>query len=82
MPVPMMLYFMGLAKEENAKHPETITFTAEVVPDLVFKYKEDYDLGDLVTIENEYGISTTARITEVLESWDATGYNLELKFDE
>ena len=76
------VYMVGLAAEENKQHPETITFTAEIVPDLVFKYKEDYNLGDLITIENEYGISTTARITEVLENWDATGYNLELKFDE
>lgn len=75
-------YMVGLAAEENAKHPETITFTADVIPDVAFHYKEDYDLGDLVTIQNEFGISTTARITEVLESWDATGYNLELKFDE
>lgn len=75
-------YMVGLAAEENKQHPETITFTAEVVPDLVFKYKEDYDLGDLVTIENEYGISAVARVSEVLESWDNTGYNLEIKFNE
>lgn len=82
LPLPMMLYYMWLAKEEQAKKPELITFTADVVPDLTFKYKEDYFLGDLVTIENEYGISSVARITEVLESWDSTGYSLEIKFNE
>lgn len=81
-PIPYFLYLLGMAAEENTKHPEQITFTAEIIPDLTYKYKEDYWLGDLVTVENEFGISTVARITEVLESWDATGYNLEIKFNE
>ena len=80
--VPFFLYILGLAKEDNTKHPEEITFTADVVPDLTYKYKEDYDIGDIVTIENEYGISAAARIMEVLEAWDSNGYTLELKFDE
>lgn len=79
---PFYAYMVGLAAEENAKHPETITFTADVIPDVSFHYKEDYDLGDLVTIQNEFGISATARITEVFESWDETGYTLNIKFDE
>lgn len=81
-PLPMMLYYMGLAKEDQASKTEQITFTADVVPDLTFRYKTDYDLGDIVTIENEYGISAAARIMEVLEAWDSNGYTLELKFDE
>lgn len=81
-PAPFFLYMLGLAAEDNAKHPEEITFTADVVPDLTFKYKTDYFLGDIVKIENEYGISASTRITEVLESWDVNGYTLELKFDE
>lgn len=81
-PIPMMLYFMGLAKEGQATKTEKITFTADIIPDLTYKYKEDYFLGDLVTIENEFGISAVARVSEVLESWDNTGYNLEIKFNE
>lgn len=81
-PIPFLLYILGLSQEENTKHPEKITFTAEVIPDITYKYKEDYFLGDLVTVENEFGISTVARVSEVLESWDATGYNLEIKFNE
>ena len=80
--LPLVLYNLGAAQEANTKHPELITFTAEVIPDLTYRYKEDYYLGDLVTIENEFGISTVARVSEVLESWDATGYNLEIKFNE
>ena len=80
--IPFFLYILGMAKEDNAKNPEKITFTADIIPDLTFKYKEDYFLGDLVTIENNYGISKTTRITEVVESWDSNGYKIELKFDE
>lgn len=46
-----------------------------------YKYKKDYNLGDVVTIKNEYGISTKARITEIIETWDKDGYSLEPRFD-
>ena len=80
--IPLLVYNLGAAQEANTKHPEKITFTAEIIPDLTYRYKEDYFLGDLVTVENEFGISTVARVSEVLESWDATGYSLEIKFNE
>ena len=35
----------------------------------------------MVTVENEYGISVTARITEVMEVDDDTGYSVEPKFE-
>ena len=80
--VPYILYMLGLAQEECTKHPAQVTFTGEIIPDLTFQYKEDYDLGDIVTIENEYGISSATRITEIVENWDDNGYQIEIKFDE
>lgn len=80
--LPGLLYLLGQAEDSQATKKEQITFTAEVIPDLTYKYKQDYFLGDLVTVENEFGISRVARVSEVLESWDATGYNLEIKFNE
>lgn len=50
------------------------TFDGEIAPDVNYEYKKDYFLGDLVTIENEYGISRTVRITAVTECEDANGY--------
>ena len=38
-------------------------------------------MGDLVTVENEYGISVKARITEVVEVYDDNGYSIEPKFE-
>lgn len=46
-----------------------------------YKYRKDYDIGDIVTVENEYGISINARITEVVETWDDTGYSIEPIFE-
>ena len=34
----------------------------------------DYTLGDIVTIENEYGIRKNVRISAIMETWDASGY--------
>ena len=38
-----------------------------------YKFGEDYFLGDIVQITNEYGIGMQARITEVIESEDDQG---------
>lgn len=66
--------------EEIAKKSTAISFEGEVDFNS-YKYKTDYDIGDIVTIQNEYGISTNARITEVVETWDDDGYTLQPKFD-
>lgn len=69
--------------EKLAKNAVLISFEGEVDFNY-YKYKTDYDLGDIVTIQNEFGISTKARITEVVETWDDDGYSLEpkLEYDE
>ena len=60
---------------------EKTSFTGEIEPSITFQYKTDYDLGDVVTVENEFGISATARIVEVMESMDETGYRVQPKFE-
>ena len=35
----------------------------------------------MVTIKNEFGIITNVRITEIIETWDDTGYTIEPKFE-
>ena len=52
----------------------TITegFTGSVL-DVTFKYGEDFGLGDIVTVINEYGISKDVRVLSVIESQDETG---------
>lgn len=57
---------------------ETVTkqsFEGIVEPTVNYTFGVDYDLGDIVQITNEYGITAPARITEVIESWSDTGYS-------
>lgn len=46
-----------------------------------FTYEEDYDLGDIVTIQNKsWGVTMDARITEVKEIFETSGYKVEATF--
>ena len=38
-------------------------------------------MGDIVTVENEYGIISTPRIVEIIETFDTNGYSVEPKFE-
>lgn len=59
----------------------TTQFEGSVVPNMTYKYKQHYNLGDIVTVRNEYGIEAQARIVEVLEVFDGNGYSIEPKFE-
>lgn len=67
-------------KEELAKI-EDKTSVEGIVDASVYEYKKDFDLGDIVVIETEFGIRINARIDEIIETWDTSGYTLEPKFD-
>jgi len=46
------------------------------------EYEIDYDLGDIVTLQNrEWGFTRDARITEVKEVYEPSGKQIELVFD-
>ena len=40
---------------------------------ILFVYQRDFFMGDLIQIENEYGIGGTARIIEFIVSIDVNG---------
>lgn len=67
--------------ENLAENQETVTFEGEVESRNSFIYKEDYNLGDIVQIENEYGMVGTTRITEVVTSIDESGYSIYPTFE-
>lgn len=48
-------------------------FDGEVEANHTFKLNEDYFLGDIIEVVNEYGIETTPRIVGVIQSQDETG---------
>lgn len=61
------------AQNEVLSARETVNFTADALETGQFKYREDYFLGDRVSIVNKYGISGTATIAEVVETEDENG---------
>ena len=75
------VYLLNRGEEKVAEYGETKTFEGSVIPDVTFVYKRDFFLGDVVRVENEFGISANARITEVIEVFDDNGYSIEPKFE-
>lgn len=59
--------------ENIAENPITETFDGEI-DTTNFVLDEDYTLGDIVTVENEYGIRKNVRIVAIIECWDENGY--------
>lgn len=56
---------------------QTERFEGEVIADGNLKYKVDYDLGDIVTIENsKWGKQIHVRITEITEVFDQNGIQI------
>lgn len=68
-------------KENLASLAYTEGFSGEVLSDVAFKYGEDFDLGDIVTVINEYGISKNVRVLSAIESEDETGSKLLPQFN-
>lgn len=67
--------------EELAKAKTQIEFDGEVEPNYSYKFNQDYFLGDIVTVKNEYGVEANARVTEVIETDDDNGYSLIPTFE-
>lgn len=64
------------------QHRRTQEFTGEVDTIDTYEYKRDYNIGDIVKVKNEYGISVDARISEIMESEDNDGgYVVEPVFE-
>lgn len=59
--------------EKLSEHPVTETFDGEIDTNN-FVLDDDYTIGDIVTVENEYGIRKDVRIASIIECWDENGY--------
>lgn len=84
--IPSITYREKLLQRGEEKllseHPLTKSFEGEIEPNMTYEYKRDYNLGDVVTVVNEYGISAKPRIVEIIENWDETGYTVIPTFEE
>lgn len=69
--------------ETLAEHTPVYTFDGEIEPQYQYIYGTDYNIGDIVQIENEYGIGAKARIIEIIENWSVdNGYKVVPKFED
>lgn len=59
--------------EELAKNKTTVSFEGEVDISSTFVFGEDYYIGDVVQVLNEFGCQARSRITEFIRSQDNTG---------
>lgn len=64
------MYVGNNAYNELVKYPIVETLDGDIVSNNM-----KYNLGDIVQIENEYGIQATARILEIIDCEDESGYS-------
>lgn len=67
--------------EKITEYQITEAFDGEIDTANTFALDVDYTLGDIVTVENEYGIRKNARVTAIMETWDNEGYTTVPTFE-
>lgn len=79
------IQYLSLLRQEGhsklAGATATSSFDATTIPNIMYMYGIDYGLGDIVRLENEFGISSSARVSEVLIVQDLSRKNIIPKFD-
>lgn len=75
----LLLQERGLENLTSLQYTEG--FSGEVLSDVAFKYGVDFDLGDIVTVINKYGIQRNVRVLSAIESEDETGTKLLPQFN-
>ena len=63
-------------------HKKQTAIEGEIVPNVLYEYGTDYDVGDRVNLTDIYGNSQVVRITEVVITCDATGLSIIPTFEE
>lgn len=59
----------------------TISYQSEITRHGPFQYKEDWDIGDVVTVQNKtWKVTMDTRITEVTETYEPSGFKLHVTF--
>jgi len=65
---------------ELADHQTTTAFEGELEATRQYVYGEDFDIGDIVQVENEFGIAGTVYISEIVWSQDVNGLTMTPTF--
>lgn len=76
--------YQNAVAEQGAALINTVTdsIKGETIETGLYTIGTDYDLGDTVHVENSYGISGTARVSETTERFDAEGYHIYPTFTD
>lgn len=61
-------------KSELMSKCSTYDLSAEILPDMFYSYGKDYSLGDTISIEDRFGHTINASVTEYINSVDINGY--------
>ena len=65
---------------ELGEHQTTTAFEGELEATRQYIYREDFNIGDIVQVENEFGITGTVYISEIIFSQDANGITITPTF--
>lgn len=65
---------------ELSGHQTTTAFEGELEATRQYVYDEDFTIGDIVQVENEFGITGTVYISEIVFSQDANGITITPTF--
>ncbi|MFY9119181.1 MAG: hypothetical protein WAO57_02570 [Syntrophomonadaceae bacterium] len=67
--------------QKLAEVAPVLTFDTEILTRGPYKYGVDWNLGDVVTIQNKkWGVTLDSRITEVTEIYEPAGFQLKVTF--
>lgn len=70
------------AGEEQLSNSKILVgLECEIEAQNTYSYKTDYNIGDIVHIENEFGIKQAVRIVEIVESFNDEGYSIIPTFE-
>ncbi len=71
----------GRGGQKLAEYPRLLTFDTEILTQGPYGYGEDWDLGDIVTVQNrKWGVTLDSRVTEVTEVYEPGGFRLSATF--
>ena len=57
-------------------------FEGDIIPDVFYTYRDDYNVGDKVMLEDEYGNKQAVYISEVVITYDENGLSIIPTFEE
>lgn len=63
-------------KEKLSEYGYQTMFDGEAETTIMFKYGQDFNMGDIIQVSNEYEIETKVRVIEYVRSQSEDGYNV------